>query len=175
MDDEQEFADKRFEGRASYAYLRGMFSHEESWANDAQMTVRGGWQLASRPLVSNEQFVIGGVHTVRGYLEAAALGDDGFNLTLEARTPNYAKHLSDSLDDLRLLAFVDGGYVSIQQPLPAQEARFFPGRHRHRLALQRLERRVRRAGLGGGAEGSGRGRTRRQPGVFPVGVCVVNR
>lgn len=124
VDDEQEFADKRFEGRASYAYLRGVFSHEESWANDMQLALRGGWQLASRPLVSNEQFIIGGVHTVRGYLEAAALGDDGFQLTLEARTPNYAKHLSNSLDDLRLLAFVDGGYVSIQQPLDSQEPDF---------------------------------------------------
>ena len=61
---------------------------------------------------------------MRGYLEAAALGDDGINLTLEARTPNYAKHLSNSLDDLRLLAFVDGGYVSIQQPLDSQEPDF---------------------------------------------------
>ena len=124
VDDEQEFADKRFEGRSSYAYLRGVFSHEESWRNDTQLALRGGWQLASRPLVSNEQFLIGGVHTVRGYLEAAALGDDGINLSLEARTPNYAKHVSESLDELRLLAFADGGYVSIQQPLDSQEPDF---------------------------------------------------
>ncbi|MDP2030732.1 MAG: ShlB/FhaC/HecB family hemolysin secretion/activation protein [Thiobacillus sp.] len=124
VDDEQEFADKRFEGRASYAYLRGVFSHEETWASDWGMTVRGGWQLASRPLVSNEQFIIGGVNTVRGYLEAAALGDEGFNLTLEGRTPNFARHLTDALDDLRLLAFVDGGNVYIQQPLPSQKANF---------------------------------------------------
>jgi hemolysin activation/secretion protein len=75
-------------------------------------------------LVSNEQFIIGGVNTVRGYLEAAALGDDGFNLTLEGRTPNYAKHLADGLDELRLLAFIDGGSVYIQQPLPSQKANF---------------------------------------------------
>jgi hemolysin activation/secretion protein len=124
VDNEQEFADKRFEGRASYAYLRGLFSHEETWASDWGMAVRGGWQLASRPLVSNEQFIIGGVNTVRGYLEAAALGDDGFNLTLEGRTPNYAKHLADGLDELRLLAFIDGGSVYIQQPLPSQKANF---------------------------------------------------
>jgi len=124
VDDEQEFADKRFEGRASYAYLRGVFSHEETWDSDWGMVVRGGWQLASRPLVSNEQFLIGGVHTVRGYLEAAALGDDGFNLTLEGRTPNFARHLTNALDDLRLLAFVDGGSVYVQQPLDAQKANF---------------------------------------------------
>jgi hemolysin activation/secretion protein len=127
VDDEQEFADKRFEGRSSYAYLRGVFSHEESWASDTQLVLRGGWQLASRPLVSNEQFIIGGVNTVRGYLEAAALGDDGIHLTLEARTPNYGRLLTGSLDDLRLLAFVDGGYVSIQQPLPEQVSSFTLG------------------------------------------------
>jgi hemolysin activation/secretion protein len=124
VDNEQEFADKRFEGRSSYSYLRGVFSHEESWASDWVMAMRGGWQLAAQPLVSNEQFIIGGVNTVRGYLEAAALGDDGYNLTLEGRTPNFARHLSDGLDELRLLAFVDGGSVYIQQPLPSQQANF---------------------------------------------------
>jgi hemolysin activation/secretion protein len=122
--DEQEFADKRFKGRADYAYLRGLFSHEETWTSDWELLVRGGWQLAAQPLVSNEQFVIGGVDTVRGYLEAAALGEDGINLTLETHTPNYARRLTDGLDEMRLLAFIDGGSVRVRQPLPSQEARF---------------------------------------------------
>ncbi len=119
--DEQEFADKRYKGRPDYAYLRGTFSHEETWKTGWALEARGGWQIAAQPLISNEQFAIGGVDTVRGYLESAALGENGISLSLEARTPNYAKKLAESLDDLRLLAFVDSGYVHVRQAITADD------------------------------------------------------
>ena len=119
--DEQEFADKRFKGRANYAYLRGSGSHSETWASGWGVNARLGWQITAQPLISNEQFAIGGVDTVRGYLESAALGDNGFALSLEARTPNYAKKVADSLDDLHLLAFADGGLVTVLDPITAAD------------------------------------------------------
>jgi hemolysin activation/secretion protein len=119
--DEQEFADKRYKGRPDYAYLRGTFSHEESWASGWGAEARGSWQIAAQPLISNEQFAIGGVDTVRGYLESAALGENGVALSLEAATPNFAKRLADSLDDVHLLAFVDGGYVHVREPITADD------------------------------------------------------
>ncbi|MDP2020988.1 MAG: ShlB/FhaC/HecB family hemolysin secretion/activation protein, partial [Hydrogenophaga sp.] len=119
--DEQEFADKRFKGRANYVYLRGTASHAERWTSGWGAEARGSWQLAAQPLISNEQFAIGGVDTVRGYLESAALGDNGVALSLEARTPNWASQLTDSLDDLHLLAFVDGGYVHVREPITAED------------------------------------------------------
>jgi hemolysin activation/secretion protein len=122
--DEQEFADKRNEGRPDYAYLRGTFSHQESWKTGWALEARGGWQFAPQPLISNEQFAIGGADTVRGYLESAALGDYGLSLTLEATTPNYAKHLGESLDELHLLAFIDGGGVRVREPLAGATDRF---------------------------------------------------
>ena len=122
--DEQEFADKRFKGRANYAYLRGTASHDEAWSNGWGVNARIGWQIAAQPLISNEQFAIGGVDTVRGYLESAALGENGANLNLEARTPSFAKKLSDSVDELHLLAFVDVGSVRVREPLSGQDDRF---------------------------------------------------
>lgn len=122
--DEQEFADKRNQGRPDYSYLRGTFSHQETWQAGWALEARGGWQVAAQPLISNEQFAIGGADTVRGYLESAALGDNGLSLTLEATTPNYAKRLGESLDELHLLAFVDGGEVRVRQPLPGATDRF---------------------------------------------------
>ncbi|MBW8328610.1 MAG: ShlB/FhaC/HecB family hemolysin secretion/activation protein [Thiobacillus sp.] len=119
--DEQEFADKRYKGRANYAYLRGTFSHEETWLAGWGLAARGSLQVAGQPLISNEQFAIGGVDTVRGYLESAALGDNGAVLGIEGRTPNIARQLADSLDDLHLLIFVDGGYVHVRQPITADD------------------------------------------------------
>ena len=40
--------------------------------------VRWSGQWTDSPLVNNEQFSLGGVDTVRGYLEAETLGDSGF-------------------------------------------------------------------------------------------------
>lgn len=119
--DEQEFADKRYKGRPNYAYLRGTASHGESWASGWGAEVRGSWQIAAQPLISNEQFAIGGVDTVRGYLESAALGDNGLAFSLEATTPNFGKRLAGALDDVHLLAFVDGGYVHVRQPITADD------------------------------------------------------
>ena len=119
--DEQEFADKRFKGRANYAFLRGSASHAERAASGWGAELRGSWQLAPQPLISNEQFAIGGVDTVRGYLESAALGDSGVALSLEAATPNFAKRVADSIDDLHLRAFVDGGYVHVREPITAED------------------------------------------------------
>ncbi len=122
--DEQEFADKRYKGRPDYSFLRGSFSHEETWPTGWAAQVRGGWQIAAQPLISNEQFAIGGVDTVRGYLESAALGENGVSLSLEARSPNYARKLTESFDDLHLLAFVDGGFVNVREALPGQYEQF---------------------------------------------------
>lgn len=119
----QEFADKRFKGRPNYAFLRGNFSHEETWPSGWSGNIRGSWQVAAQPLVSNEQFAIGGADTVRGYFESAALGETGLALSLEARSPNFARRLAGSLDEAYALAFIDSGEVRVIEPITA-EARF---------------------------------------------------
>jgi len=60
---------------------------------------------------------------VRGYVESAALGENGLALSLEARTPNFAKRIGTVLDELYLLAFFDGGEVRVREPIAAA-ARF---------------------------------------------------
>ncbi|WP_342617530.1 ShlB/FhaC/HecB family hemolysin secretion/activation protein [Rhodoferax sp. GW822-FHT02A01] len=119
---DQQFADKRFKGRPNYSYLRGSFSHKESWEKGTTVQARGSWQLAGQALISNEQFSIGGVDTVRGYYDSAASGETGMALTLEAVTPNLLTpaNASDApswVSDVRLLAFADQGWVTVVDPL----------------------------------------------------------
>ncbi len=121
--DELEFANKRYKGRPDYAYLRGSFSHEENWPSGWGLALKGSWQVSPQPLVSNEQLAIGGVDTVRGYVESAALGENGLAFSLEARTPNVAKRIGDALDEFYLLAFFDGAEVRVREPITA-DARF---------------------------------------------------
>jgi hemolysin activation/secretion protein len=122
--DEQAFADKRFKGRPAYVYLRGNASQQWTLPQGYGLGLRSSWQLAGQPLISNEQFAIGGVDTVRGYLESAALGDRGLALSLEARTPSLASHfpaLGESVTDLHALAFIDAGAVRVIDPISATD------------------------------------------------------
>lgn len=119
---EQEFADKRFKGRPSYAYLRGTASQERTLGEGWGLNWRGGWQLSGQPLVSNEQFAIGGVDTVRGYLESAALGEQGIHLNLEGLSPNLSARmgsLADTFKEVRAIGFADAGHVRVVDPITA--------------------------------------------------------
>lgn len=121
---EEQFADKRFKGRPAYAYFRGNASQTWTLPQAYGLVARASWQLAGQPLISNEQFAIGGVDTVRGYLESAALGDRGVAVSLEARTPNLASRmpsLGESVTDLHALAFLDTGSVRVIDPISATD------------------------------------------------------
>jgi len=121
---EQQFADKRFKGRPAYAYLRGNASQDWKLPKDYGLGVRASWQLAGQALISNEQFAIGGVDTVRGYLESAAMGDRGLALSLEAKSPNLATHfpsLGESVTSLHALAFLDAAAVRVIDPISATD------------------------------------------------------
>ena len=77
------------------------------------------WQLAAQPLISNEQFSLGGVESVRGYLESAALGDNGAAFQLEAVTPDLASRLGGWPGELRLHTFFDAGRATVREPITA--------------------------------------------------------
>jgi len=81
-------------------------------------------QLASGPLISNEQYAAGGVDSVRGYTEAERLGDNGGRASLELRTPQLLAgrpHFTNSY----LYLFADSAKIRILDPLPGQ----FTGYH----------------------------------------------
>jgi hemolysin activation/secretion protein len=51
------------------------------------LSLHADGQVASEPLISNEQFGLGGVAGVRGYREGEIFGDSGWRFTLEQKTP----------------------------------------------------------------------------------------
>jgi len=100
---------------------------------DASYTRRfGGWesfvrlsgQYADSHLVSNEQFAVGGMTTLRGYYQSEIVGDRGLNGTVELRAPSLATHIGKFVDDVRLYVFTDAGLVSVIDPLPDADSVF---------------------------------------------------
>jgi len=122
--DENEFRYKRYQANPSFAVLKGDTQYTLTFADDWKSATTFGFQLASGPLVSNEQFSAGGATSVRGYLAAEATGDDGYLISQELRTPSLGKYVGDYVSDWRLYAFVDGAQLFLQDEMPEQEADF---------------------------------------------------
>lgn len=116
---EDEFENKRFQARPNYIYAGAFGEVRRDFTNGIQLQAVVDGQLADSPLVSNEQYGIGGAESVRGYYESQALGDDGVIASIELRSPSYAKQIPQ-LRELRLLTFADAGKLRVQQALPGQ-------------------------------------------------------
>lgn len=117
---DEEFVDKRNKSYGNFSYLRASIDRTDLLPADWQLLTALHGQIADSPLVNNEQFSIGGSRSVRGYYESQALGDNGYSLGFELRTPKLVDGI-DALDDLRLLTFVEGGRLHIREALPDQE------------------------------------------------------
>lgn len=123
---QQQFSDKRYQARAQYFQLRFDARHTRTlpWAG-LRLRAHAELQLAPAPLISNEQFVLGGANNVRGYLEAEAVGDQGLRGLLQIASPELAPRLNwPWLGGLSVHGFVDGGVAELRRPLPGQDSRF---------------------------------------------------
>jgi hemolysin activation/secretion protein len=120
----EEFDIKRSQSLPNYFYLRGNIQHTENLPNNWQLFGKLSGQITQDPLVSNEQFAIGGAETVRAYLESSVLGDTGINGTFELRNASLAKWLKQPPGAAYFLVFYDAGIVSILNPLPSQTSSF---------------------------------------------------
>ena len=116
-----QFENARFNGNSGYFYVRGAATASQALPWRFGLLERVSVQWSNDPLVNNEQFSIGGADTVRGYLEAEALGDSGAAATFELHSPSLGARAGSVLSPLYAFAFVEFGVASLVDPLPAQE------------------------------------------------------
>jgi hemolysin activation/secretion protein len=121
---DDDFDYKRYRASPSFAVLKGDLNYTFTFANDWQTASKAAFQLASGPLVSNEQMSAGGATSVRGYLAAERTGDEGYLLSQELRTPSVASYVGSYMNEWRFYAFAEGAQLSLREPLPEQEADF---------------------------------------------------
>ncbi len=121
------FSNKRYRADGSYAYIRGDLAHTRDLRGGSQVFGKLQGQLASQPLVNAEQFAGGGLGTVRGYLEATALGDNGVFGSVELRSPSLIGMPAKTgirTDEWRFYGFADAGVLGICDALPGQARDF---------------------------------------------------
>ena len=115
------FDNKRFDANQNFIYVRASLDWTQTLPRDFQLYENAMVQMSPDPLISSEQFSLGGLDTLRGYLESEALGDYGGVLQSELRTPSLDSVVGQPLNDLRGFAFFDVGAAAIRDPLPEQQ------------------------------------------------------
>jgi hemolysin activation/secretion protein len=111
---QDQFACNHYGSDGSFGVVRGDLRLSHRFAAGPTLSWRGGAQLASQPLVSAEQYALGGADTVRGYYESEVSGDEGALTSIELRTASLARAMfgasaAEGVRDLSWLAFVDAG------------------------------------------------------------------
>jgi hemolysin activation/secretion protein len=142
-----EYDNKRFDARGSWMHVRGDLAHTRDLPGGLQAYVKVQGQASTQPLINSEQYAGGGLGNARGYLESEALGDNAIFGTLELRSPSLlgrarasSKNPADATGattagtaeedvpgqahEWRFHAFIDGGVLTLNDPLPEQEDRF---------------------------------------------------
>ena len=94
---------------SQFVIWRGQTQYIRQLGDRTNLLLRGGLQLADRPLVSLEQFRAGGALSVRGYRRDRSLGDNGLFLSTELR--NSIWQTADGNSGLELYPFIDFGRV----------------------------------------------------------------
>ena len=124
--DQTDYSNKRYNADANFIYLRSDAAHTRDILGGAQVFGKIQGQVSGQPLINSEQIAGGGLGTVRGYLEATSLGDNGVFGTVELRSPTLigrADTSANPADEWRFHAFADTGIVGIYDPLPGQRKR----------------------------------------------------
>jgi hemolysin activation/secretion protein len=118
VNSQDQFTAKRFDAPAGYAYLRAGLRYTTLLPAHFGFTARFTGQYSADPLISNEELAIGGVDTVRGYLEAEELGDRGIVGSAQLTSP-VARFFrgNTTLDGF---AFYDAARVGIVDSLPGE-------------------------------------------------------
>ncbi|WP_162146157.1 ShlB/FhaC/HecB family hemolysin secretion/activation protein [Inquilinus limosus] len=124
-DPDDKFEQKRAGAAADFAYFRAGLERQQILPADFELTARLDGQLASQPLISNEQFSAGGVSTVPGYVESEELGDNGWIAALRVTTPNLGELIDPAVvEDWRIYAYGDYAELWLQDANPEQDDEF---------------------------------------------------
>lgn len=87
---------------------------------NCSLILRGSGQWANQTLAVGEKFAIGGPDTVRGYPQSEYLGDKGYNLSAEFRTPILPGDYQINKFG-QWSFFFDYGGVELENPLPGEK------------------------------------------------------
>lgn len=121
---EDQFTRRTLDGFENFMRFNLVMAYSRASKSDFLGTLRFSGQVSDGALVTNEQFAVGGLTSVRGYFVSEAVGDEGANVQVEGALPSLGGRIGGPVDELRLFGFTDYGLVRIRSPLPGQTSQF---------------------------------------------------
>jgi hemolysin activation/secretion protein len=118
----QAFNLSRADAPSDFIYLRASVGRTQELPFGLSTHVQLDGQASPGPLISNEQFSIGGAQSVRGYYEAEELGDSGIRGSVELRSPLLQRPTWGAIH-LYGYGFYDWAAIELHDPLPSQASR----------------------------------------------------
>jgi hemolysin activation/secretion protein len=120
--DQEKFQEKRFESRGNYIYLTAGVERTQPLPLGFGLFGKVDGQIADQPLISNEQYLAGGLKSVRGYKETEATGDDGLHATIELSTPDLVGFTPwNERAGITPYIFYDFAWLKLKEPLPGED------------------------------------------------------
>jgi len=120
--EQKEFATKNYQSRGNYLRFNASVERRQQLPASMHLNLKLQGQLASEPLISNEQFSAGGVDSVHGYKESEASGDNAFAASVELVGPELFKLAGC---DYRATAtprlIYEHSSIELIEPLPGQD------------------------------------------------------
>ncbi len=122
--DSAKFDPQRYNALKQYFYFKAGASRAQPVFDGFSVFGKVEAQITGDPLLSSEQFSVGGENSVRGYLEAERIGDYGARTTIELRTPSFGQLVSAKINDWHMLTFFDGAALWLRNPLPGEQSSY---------------------------------------------------
>ena len=118
--DNKSFSASRTNATSEYHYQVLEAERVTRLPGDFSYIVDVSWQTTAERLPYSEQMSIGGYNTVRGYDERLTIGDQGFTIRNEIRTPEFplAHYGHGGTAGIQLLGFFDYGSIKVNHFQP---------------------------------------------------------
>ena len=117
---ESQFELKRYKGRADYLYETVSIARTQKLPSGMGLLAKLDGQSADQPLIDNEQYVAGGMESVRGYKESEAAGDSAVHGTIELSFPDPFEKSAMKWLQMSPYLFYDVAALTTIDPLPGQ-------------------------------------------------------
>jgi AraC-like DNA-binding protein len=103
----------------NYYILTASLEREQKLPGDWGLRLHADGQWANQPLISNEQFALGGLAGVRGYRDGEEYGDTGWRVQVEPHTPYLTVGVLNGKLPItaRLYTFIDYGERYLLDPV----------------------------------------------------------
>ncbi len=118
---ERQFEISRYKGRADYVYETAAIQRTQKLPKGMNLFVKVDGQSSDQPLIGNEQYIAGGMESVRGYKESEASGDSAVHATIEVSFSNpFEQSGIGKWLQMTPFIFYDLAALTTQEPLPLQ-------------------------------------------------------